>query len=103
MAISTPAGLSQKLNWRVFILGGHAVKYTKPFRSYDEQTDLLIRRGMLADRDILISHLQDVGYYRLSGYWHIFKCQDDTFQKGTNFAKTSGITDMKLLVLDAHD
>ena len=28
---------------------------------------------MVADRDDLIRHLQDVGYYRLSGYWHIHK------------------------------
>lgn len=55
------------------------MRCTKPFRSYEEQADLLISRGMIADRNILISHLKDVGYYRLNGYWHIFKCPDDLF------------------------
>lgn len=63
------------------------MRYTKPFRSYEEQTDLLFTRGMIADRNILISHLNDVGYYRLSGYWHIFKCPHDLFMGGTTFAK----------------
>ena len=50
------------------------MEYTKPFLTFEEQADLLMKdRGMVADRDDLIRHLQDVGYYRLSGYWHIHK------------------------------
>ena len=52
------------------------MKYEKPFLTFGEQADRLLSRGMAADRDILIEHLQDVGYYRLSGYWHIFKDRD---------------------------
>jgi len=45
------------------------LKYEKPFLTLDQQADLLIKqRGMDADRASLITHLADVGYYRLSGY-----------------------------------
>lgn len=64
------------------------MEYTKPFLTFEQQADLLIdERGMVADRDDLIRHLQDVGYYRLSGYWHIHKKHDgsDKFWEGTTF------------------
>lgn len=49
------------------------MEYTKPFLTYEEQAYKLIdKRGMIADRADLIHHLEDVGYYRLSGYWHIY-------------------------------
>ena len=52
------------------------MEYTKPFLTFEQQADLLMNdRGMVADRDDLINHLRDVGYYRLSGYWHIHKKQ----------------------------
>lgn len=45
------------------------MEYAKPWLSFDKQADLLINtRGLIADRKLLISHLSDVGYYRLSGY-----------------------------------
>ena len=67
---------------------GSRMKYTKPFLTYDEQADLLmVERGMDANRIDLIEHLRDVGYYRLSGYWHIFKQDDDRFKEGTTFAR----------------
>lgn len=48
--------------------------YTKPWKSYDEQLDLLVTRGMaVTDRPRAISYLQRVGYYRLSGYWFAFR------------------------------
>lgn len=64
------------------------MEYTKPFLTFKQQADLLIdERGMVADRSDLIRHLQDVGYYRLSGYWHIHKKDDgtDKFWEGTTF------------------
>ena len=49
-------------------------EYTKPWLSFEQQADLLITdRGLIADRDDLVGHLADIGYYRLSGYWYIFK------------------------------
>ena len=85
------------------------MEYTKPFLTFEQQADLLMNdRGMVADRDDLIRHLQDVGYYRLSGYWHIHKKRDsDEFWEGTTFWR---IWDMyvfdrqfRLVVLDAAE
>lgn len=48
--------------------------YEKAWLSYDEQANLLIdERGLIADRAFLLNRLREVGYYRLSGYWYIFK------------------------------
>jgi abortive infection bacteriophage resistance protein len=49
------------------------MKFTKPFLDYDHQADQLIRRGLQGNRTTLISHLQSVSYYRLSGYWYPFR------------------------------
>ena len=67
---------------------------------------------MAADRDALIAHLQKVGYYRLSDYWHIFKqgpspeCEDEErFIEGTTFDQVWGLyvfdRQFRLVVLDA--
>ena len=81
------------------------MKYSKPFKTFEEQADLLIYRGMGGDRDVLVAHLKDVGYYRLSGYWHIFKREDDTFDEGTTFARVWDLytfdRQLKLIVFDA--
>ena len=84
------------------------MEYTKPFLSYEQQADLLMdKRGMLADREDLIRHLQDVGYYRLSGYWHIYKKRDgsDMFWEGTSFQHVWDMyvfdRQFRLIVLDA--
>jgi abortive infection bacteriophage resistance protein len=81
------------------------VKYLKPALSIEEQADLLIARGMVADRDELIGRLNDVSYYRLSGYWHAFLTPQNTFIPHTNL-KTVWDTytfdrRFRLLVLDA--
>lgn len=52
------------------------MKFTKPFLTYEQQADQLITRGLVADRATLISHLQSVSYYRLSGYWYPFRKTD---------------------------
>ncbi len=83
------------------------MEYTKPFLTFEEQADLLMEeRGMIADRDDLIRHLQDVGYYRLSGYWHIHKKRDsDEFWEGTTFKRVWDMyvfdRQFRLVVLDA--
>ena len=47
----------------------------KPFKTYDQQADLLINRGLenSAIKPQLIQRLQAVGYYRLSGYFYPFR------------------------------
>ncbi len=69
------------------------MQFSKPSLAIEQQADLLLQRGMLADRDLLISRLQSVSYYRLSGYWYPFRQFDpktrnqriDNFQSGSTF------------------
>jgi abortive infection bacteriophage resistance protein len=63
--------------------------YSKKALSLEAQADLLLKRGLLAKRDELISRLKVVSYYRLSGYLHPFRERDaagkitDKFRTGT--------------------
>lgn len=81
------------------------MEFTKPSLTFDEQADLLLSRGMVADRDELIEHLEDVGYYRLSGYWRIFRNDDETLREGTTFERVWDLyvfdRQFRLVVLDA--
>nr|WP_273261255.1 Abi family protein [Lautropia mirabilis] len=48
--------------------------YTKAWKSYQEQLDLLVSRGLLVtDPNLALQHLERIGYYRLSGYWYAFR------------------------------
>jgi len=48
--------------------------YLKPWRSYEDQLDLLISRGLeVTDRPKALEYLKRIGYYRLSGYWFPFR------------------------------
>ncbi|MBK1720309.1 Abi family protein [Thiocystis violacea] len=48
--------------------------YSKPWKSHNEQLDLLISRGLIVtDRPKALECLQRIGYYRLSGYWFPFR------------------------------
>ncbi len=50
------------------------MSYPKPWKSYAEQLDQLIRRGMVVtDRARALDYLERIGYYRLSGYWFAFR------------------------------
>lgn len=66
------------------------MEYVKPWLSYEEQANLLEKRGLAFDRADLIMRLSEVGYYRLSGYWYIFKRNqepgDESFVEGTDFS-----------------
>lgn len=91
------------------------MEFTKIWLSYDQQADLLIKeRGLIVDRDNLIRHLKEVGYYRLSGYWYIFKrCNaldindpsDERFIQGTTFEKIWDLytfdRQLRLITMDA--
>lgn len=64
------------------------MKYSKPALSFPEQADLLLSRGLTADRELLISRLSDVNYYRLSAYWYTFRIPNDHHDRlfpGTTF------------------
>ena len=82
------------------------MKFGKPPLSYADQANLLIARGLIVgNRDVLLSQLASVGYYRLCAYWYPFKQADETFVTGTSF---DTIWDryvfdrhLRLLVMDA--
>src|SRR5581483_3784677 len=65
--------------------------YPKKALSLEDQADLMLNRGLVANRDELISRLKVVNYYRLSGYLHPFRVRDatgkptDNFMPGTSF------------------
>jgi len=54
----------------------------------DDQVDSLLEKGLLADRHLLVKHLENVSYHRLSGYWYSFrnigKDGEWSFHPGTN-------------------
>lgn len=82
------------------------MEYLKPFISLEDQADRLLGKGMSANRDDLITHLRDAGYYRLSGYWYIFKNRDaGRFVEGTSFERVWNLyvfdRQFRLIVLDA--
>lgn len=48
--------------------------YARPWKSFDEQLELLKQRGMVVDDNSLVKHhLMNIGYYRLSAYWFPFR------------------------------
>ncbi len=49
------------------------MKYSKPHLSLEQQAALLISRGLVADKQKLMECLANVGYYRLSAYWHPYR------------------------------
>lgn len=63
------------------------MKYDKGHLSFEAQADLLIQRGLIADKALLISILENVNYYRLSGYLYPYRQPDDTFRPGTTLAR----------------
>lgn len=47
---------------------------SKPWKSYEQQLDLLVSRGLaVTDRPTALGYLERIGYYRLSGYFYSFR------------------------------
>jgi abortive infection bacteriophage resistance protein len=72
----------------------------KAYRTYEEQADLLARRGMdVGDRDRAAEVLRRINYYRLSGYWYPFRRQigpggrSDEFYPGTRLRDVVALYD----------
>lgn len=63
------------------------MEYPKKALTFEQQADLLISRGLLSDRTLLIDRLRSVNYYRFSGYLYPYRNADDTFNAGTTFEK----------------
>jgi abortive infection bacteriophage resistance protein len=78
----------------------------KQFKTYDEQVKLLVARGMdVGDQAAAAEQLQNVNYYRLSGYWYPFRKLGTT--KGeprqSDFFPGTALSDVtKLYTFDAN-
>jgi len=81
------------------------MKYTKAPLTFEQQADLLISRGLQAEKQELVEKLEVVNYYRLSGYWYPFKNSDDTFKPNTTLKKVwrryTFDRQLRLIALDA--
>ncbi|RUR11286.1 Abi family protein [Legionella septentrionalis] len=93
--------------------------YNKPFRSFDEQLELLKSRGLeITHNDRALDYLRRLGYYRLSGYWYPFRKmlsehtptqsrpqRLDEFKPGSKFQDAVELyvfdKKLRLLILDA--
>jgi len=62
------------------------MKYTKSPLTYEEQAKLLLKRGLLADKNHLEQVLSKINYYRLSAYWKQYQDKDENFYKDTNIS-----------------
>jgi len=70
------------------------VKYTKPALSFEQQSQILLDRGLIADKTELCHFLSRVNYYRFSGYLFPFRKRgSDVFIDGTTFEKVKNIYD----------
>ncbi|MCK0106953.1 MAG: Abi family protein [Oleiphilaceae bacterium] len=94
-------------------------QYPKPWKSLDDQLELLQQRGMaIEDQVAAKSYLERLGYYRLSGYWYPFRELDpvhaansktprrlDDFVEGSHFADVVQLyvfdKKLRMLAMDA--
>ena len=66
------------------------MKYSKPALNFEQQANLLIKRGLIVpEHEALVHLLMKVNYYRLSGYLYTFKkidpiTSEESFVPGTN-------------------
>jgi abortive infection bacteriophage resistance protein len=95
-------------NWRVTFFKVRKMNYDKPYKSIQEQIDLLQSRGLIIDDPSdAIHYLHHLNYYRLAGYWLSFEENHAThfFRKGTRFSDVLNLyifdRELRLLLLDA--
>ncbi|MGC7560205.1 Abi family protein [Pasteurella sp. PK-2025] len=95
------------------------MKPIKEWKDYDELLNVLKCRKMcISDEARALHYLKNIGYYRLSGYWHSFKQKDEVksnqqkrlvllnvFESGTDFGTILDLyifdKKLRLLALDA--
>ena len=81
-------------------------EYEKTSKNNEELADLLMDRGLVADRSALLRVLETVGYYRFSGYLVPFRDRDsENYRTGTKLDEVWGIymfdRHLRLLTMDA--
>ncbi len=84
------------------------VAFTKPAKSFEEQLQLLVERGLIVnDRELALHALSHINYYRLSAYWIplLTSREENTFQEGVIFDDILNLyvfdRELRLLVIDA--
>ena len=84
------------------------MQFTKPPKTFDEQVDLLMSRGMeVGDLERAKRYLAHLNYYRLAAYWLPFEQDHPThrFKTGTRFETILELyifdRELRLLVMDA--
>ncbi len=80
------------------------MKYKKEALTLEQQADRLIGRGLVGDREELITRLRMVNYYRLSGYLYPFRQSDQNYLPGTTldevWRRYSFDRSLRILLLD---
>ncbi|MDC7227014.1 MAG: Abi family protein [Spirochaetales bacterium] len=61
--------------------------YSKPPLTINDQADLLISRGFIADKEKLLEYLRYNNYYRLTGYLYPFRRPDERYSSSINLEK----------------
>jgi abortive infection bacteriophage resistance protein len=84
------------------------MKFNKPPKTFEQQLELLIERGLIVDnKEDAISALADLNYYRLEAYWLPFEISRNPhkFIEGTRFDQVLDLysfdRELRLHILDA--
>ena len=81
------------------------MRYEKRARSFEEQADLFLQRGLSADRELLLDRLQSTNYYRLSSYLFTFRETPERYRAGTTLDAVWNLYRfdhfLRLILLDA--
>ena len=81
------------------------MRYEKRARSFEEQADLFLQRGLSADRQLLLDRLQSTNYYRLSSYLFTFRETPERYRSGTTLDDVWNLYRfdhfLRLILLDA--
>ena len=82
--------------------------FTKPAKTFDEQCDLLIARGMrVPDKEKAVYYLSHISYYRLVAYWLPYETSRDPHQFAEGVCFDTVLShylfdrQLRLLLLDA--
>jgi len=81
------------------------MKFDKPPITIEQQANLLLSRGLIADKEVLMNRLTAVNYYRLSTYLYPFRLPDQRYKEGTTldhiWRHYTFDRQLRLLVMDA--
>ena len=70
------------------------MKYSKEPLTIEQQADLLLQRGLQADKKNLVKILSSINYYRLSGYLYPYKdAETKAFKENTNLEDVMKVYD----------